>query len=352
MEEASEEAYPSSSSSFYAAPPPSCYVKTSVAHGGGCAVALSGHQHHRHLPHSTHLMEPQHFYHQQQPQISSSGNAVPPYSFDFARPSTFSMATPALFGSKEQELLWYQQQYQKLNNAAAQQPPLLPRDGFVFDDVERLIPLLKGNSLSAAAAPAASTNFAGGAASTASFSSQTLPFLLKQRCGGALDKRDKQGNTALMWAVIEGREDLVVALIRAGCDVNMQNYNGENALMYAASKGFERMVLLLLQCGAHPNIATMEGATPLHFAAYLGYERIVSILCEHGAHVNAKDEEGDTAIHWAVRRKGNDFVIKRLLAYGADLNALNADYESALSLAKSVNEDKTVGVLLSLGAKA
>ena len=57
---------------------------------------------------------------------------------------------------------------------------------------------------------------------------------------------DRFGNTALIWAAYRGDEDGVKVLVtNLGADVNHQNRNGETALMFAVKKGHQNIIAFL-----------------------------------------------------------------------------------------------------------
>jgi peptidoglycan/LPS O-acetylase OafA/YrhL len=71
------------------------------------------------------------------------------------------------------------------------------------------------------------------------------------------------GVTALSWAALEGRAEIVELLIEAGADVNAKN---------------------------------RDGATPLHAAAFMGQLEVAQLLLENGADISAKTYNGDTPL--------------------------------------------------------
>lgn len=61
------------------------------------------------------------------------------------------------------------------------------------------------------------------------------------------------GQTALMLAISHSRQDMVIALLACGADVNMQDVDGATALMFASEYGrLETVQLLLAQPGCDP----------------------------------------------------------------------------------------------------
>ena len=52
-----------------------------------------------------------------------------------------------------------------------------------------------------------------------------------------LSEKDDKGGTALMWAVVQGKKEIVELLIKAGANVNEKTEYGDTALMVAATGG-------------------------------------------------------------------------------------------------------------------
>lgn len=68
--------------------------------------------------------------------------------------------------------------------------------------------------------------------------------------GDRLDGMDLQGQTALMWAVINGEVEIATRLIEAGADVNATDWWGRTALVYALTHNQRKLIGLLIEHGA------------------------------------------------------------------------------------------------------
>lgn len=124
--------------------------------------------------------------------------------------------------------------------------------------------------------------------------------------GAAVDALDpEQGATPLLWAVAEGRAEVVKLLIERGADVNVAGADGGSALIASAFLGYEEVVRLLVQGGADVNatngagqtaldVAVLDEGTTRYFASQIGLkvnedrltdhkEAIAGFLREHGA---------------------------------------------------------------------
>ena len=63
--------------------------------------------------------------------------------------------------------------------------------------------------------------------------------------GAAVDARDGQGRTALMWAAQDGRAETAKLLLRAKADAGLKGVDGRTASAIAAARGHAAIVELL-----------------------------------------------------------------------------------------------------------
>jgi len=148
-----------------------------------------------------------------------------------------------------------------------------------------------------------------------------------------LNEEDESGNTHLIFAASQGREDLVQAYINQGANVNHQNLNGETPLYWAVSEGHESIVDFLIENGANLNICTLEGVTTAHIAAANGHLNILIKLIRNGAYINAQDGEMDSILHYAVRECQQQIVEFLVKSCNAKVDVKNEDLETPLELA-------------------
>lgn len=120
---------------------------------------------------------------------------------------------------------------------------------------------------------------------------------------------DDKGDTAVI-LIVKGKwkdtQGLQVRLLRkamkAGADVNFQNYQGNSALHFASHRGDLDVVEVLLSLKASPKLVNAEGNTALMYAAHGGYEEICTALLEAAAPVAVTNRAGLTAETMADRR--------------------------------------------------
>ena len=113
------------------------------------------------------------------------------------------------------------------------------------------------------------------------------------------------GETPLMMAVFRGQNELAIAMIDKGADVNKP---GWTPLHYAATAGNVQLIKVLLENHAYIDTESPNKTTPLMMAAQYGTTGAVKLLLEEGADVNLKNDLGLTAIDFAQYAKKQDSV--------------------------------------------
>ncbi len=94
--------------------------------------------------------------------------------------------------------------------------------------------------------------------------------------GAEIDAQDEDGLTPLMFATLDGQQEVVELLIREGARLNQIDEEGETALHYAAKYGQNKIAELLIANGAELNIRDYCGQTPLDSVG--DYPDIISSL--------------------------------------------------------------------------
>jgi len=139
--------------------------------------------------------------------------------------------------------------------------------------------------------------------------------------GGAdVHEKDKEGNTALMHAVIpygdkRNAASITELLLRQKADINTKNALGISPLRIAATFGDEKLTEFLLTHDADVNAIANDRATALHMAATMGHLAVVKVLISHGDDVNAK-AAGKTPLDRAEQMERTD-VVRELKRHGA-----------------------------------
>ena len=142
--------------------------------------------------------------------------------------------------------------------------------------------------------------------------------------------RDRSGMTPLHLGVErQVNEQVIIALLEAGADVNVADELGRTALLvllgsYAISEKKKLgRTKMLLGAGADVTVADKFGNTAVHWDLevnrYKPQLRMVKNLLEAGADISAANEWGVTLLHSAIRHE-NDGAMNMLLNAGADVN--------------------------------
>lgn len=139
------------------------------------------------------------------------------------------------------------------------------------------------------------------------------------KAGADINMRGNLMYPPLHLALEKDRHSIAVALIQAGADVNLQDATGKTPLHRAVMQAQETFVRTLLKLGADPNIKDELGKTPLHVVA-TAQPDIIDLLTQHKARPNEKDINGNTPLHIFLDKAP---MIEKLLKNGADPNVKN-----------------------------
>ena len=158
--------------------------------------------------------------------------------------------------------------------------------------------------------------------------------------------------------------DFIKALIARGANLNAQlargnnstflSLNGATPLLLAAYAGDVPLIRLLIEKGADPKITNKDKSTALMAAAGLGYDEgrqmrwteaasldAVTAMLDLGADVNAVDANGNTALHGAALTGANS-VVNLLVEKGAKLDVKNKLGYMPVTIAEGID----VGALM------
>jgi ankyrin repeat protein len=157
-----------------------------------------------------------------------------------------------------------------------------------------------------------------------------------------INTQDKNGLTQLHIAVDNDFIKVVVLLLKAGANPNIEDSYGNSPFLYAARNSNIEMMNLLIDTGKlELNFLDNNKPSPLYFASYYGHNNIVDRLItgDHSGDkmdINHQDKNGYTQLHLAVKN-GHLKVIATLLKAGADPNITNVNKLSPFDLAKQAN---------------
>ena len=131
--------------------------------------------------------------------------------------------------------------------------------------------------------------------------------------GVGIDQEDSDGETALMYAVKNGHDDLALFLMQHGAKVEHRNKDQWTVLHLATMKGRLRIVQHVLPLIEDVDPISKEGWTPLQLAEDLD---IIELLIMKDANVHQCNDDGVQLLHGASQ-SGELPIIELLLKKGA-----------------------------------
>uniref|UniRef100_A0A8I5NCC0 Ankyrin repeat domain 6 n=1 Tax=Papio anubis TaxID=9555 RepID=A0A8I5NCC0_PAPAN len=154
----------------------------------------------------------------------------------------------------------------------------------------------------------------------------------------------KHGRTPLHLAANKGHLPVVQILLKAGCDLDVQDDGDQTALHRATVVGNTEIIAALIHEGCALDRQDKDGNTALHEASWHGFSQSAKLLVKAGANVLAKNKAGDTALHIAAALNHKK-VAKILLEAGADTTTVNNAGQTPLETARCHNNPE-VALLL------
>ncbi|MEO1376375.1 MAG: ankyrin repeat domain-containing protein [Cyanobacteria bacterium J06635_10] len=182
--------------------------------------------------------------------------------------------------------------------------------------------------------------------------------------GADVHSRDKHGQTALHYAVLNHEKEIIELLLSHQVDINAKDKFGNTPLhlMFQRYREFKdlniqfhnnlyrnfnsslfpenerkklrlSMIKLLVNNGAIVNAQNNQDYTPFHFAQLYRYENEIKYLIDKSANINQKSKDGKTPLMLRVAKGGNYCILKLLIDNGADVNAQDKYGDTALHFA-------------------
>ncbi len=169
-------------------------------------------------------------------------------------------------------------------------------------------------------------------------------------CGANPDLADHNKTCPLHIAAVKGYLEIVGILLKAGAStsvmVDLDEYSDYTPLHFAAERGHLDVVNLLLESGVNIKAKGGIGWSTLYISASRNHHDVVLSLLEHGANQNPGGY-GEPSLISAIRAQSVDCV-RHLLRFGADVNARvpEPSNSSALHIAVETKNPAIVRILL------
>ncbi|KAE8325933.1 ankyrin repeat-containing domain protein [Aspergillus sergii] len=169
--------------------------------------------------------------------------------------------------------------------------------------------------------------------------------------GADIYTEDQYRRTPLVFAICAGNTSIVKMLLDIGAKMETKSRDGYTPLAYAmlldkgadinAEDQYRRTPLvfaMLLDNGAKMETKSRDGYTPLAYA----------MLLDLGANIDTKDRFGYVPLSYAI--SDDKPIVETMILHGADINAMNVDGETPLSIATRYGQQPIVEMLRKKGA--
>lgn len=153
-----------------------------------------------------------------------------------------------------------------------------------------------------------------------------------KRCEDINLRRD--GETPFIYHCKENNIEVVMALIRYGCDISLQDWFGRDGITWICSKGNISLLKCLIVCPFYPDISPRYNDL-LILVASVGHMDIFDFLIKNNADPNSHNIRGITPLINACKSDCIDMVFK-LLNLGVNINYTDGDWKTALFYCKSL----------------
>lgn len=165
--------------------------------------------------------------------------------------------------------------------------------------------------------------------------------------GTDIDQAGADGDYPLHVAARRGRVVIAHELLKHGSDVNARNRAGRTPLQVALLEGKTQLANALIEKGAEGDPQAL-----LFMLAESGASDrdSLELVIRQGANLNATNDVGATALHVAISH-GRLLAVKRLVALGADVNAVDGDERTPLAIAIADDQRDIAALLEPYGAR-
>jgi len=170
--------------------------------------------------------------------------------------------------------------------------------------------------------------------------------------GSNINKCNNMKATPIAVAAGIGREDLVEFLIKHGAELNITiRPNSQSALMFACISGKSDILKLLLGNGANPNLKDKSGAILTHYITLSNNKESIELILKNCGNINATDNDGLTPLDWAILGE-KTVAVKVLLEQGSAINTKSSIGLTPLDYANISENQYIITLLKNLNAKS
>ena len=144
--------------------------------------------------------------------------------------------------------------------------------------------------------------------------------------------QDNDGSSTSASAALKETVEFIRLLVEHCAYVKAQNNDTRAPLLLAVQEGSMSLARLLVQLGADVTAHDNQGWTPLHWAVQAGSIDLARLFVEHGADVEALDNDGSTPLGFAVGSEVERDDLVTLLAHAVDTTAQATEGTTSLNL--------------------
>ncbi|KAF2069575.1 hypothetical protein CYY_009101, partial [Polysphondylium violaceum] len=150
-------------------------------------------------------------------------------------------------------------------------------------------------------------------------------------------------NSFIMTSTLYGNIQAFDFFVEKALKLNHRNSNGDTAILFAAMNGDTKMIEKLIMCGEDLLVVNNHGFNVFICAAFHNQHEAVRVLAKHIQEkygqkkkkemIDHKDKDGETPLHIGARL-GFASTVKALLEQDAEMNIVNKTLHTPLDMAK------------------
>lgn len=160
-----------------------------------------------------------------------------------------------------------------------------------------------------------------------------------------INKRNKDGTSALHLAVISEQKELVEYLINKEANLDITDKYGRTPLIYAVNLRNEELAKLLINNGADLDLQDNLKYTALIYTIVSRQTKLSKYLIKNAADLDIQDNYGRTALHFAIAQN-NLSLVKDLVNAEADTGIQDNNFNAPLTYAIHIKNFKIANYLI------